>query len=178
MLLKKLDRGRSRTCNLLIRSQTRCHFATRPIICVGLLSPTEATKRSLGFWRLVEDFSSSDTEIDSGVVGHLQFFSTPFHFSIRYASPLTTVPLRANHDPTMTLRFCQFQSCSVQEPFFLLPEILGWQRKFAQKPPPIVQLLRLENADSRLEPSAQYPTQQYQQHLAAMARMEPACQGM
>ena len=46
-VIKKLDRGRSRTCNLLIRSQTRCHFATRPIICVRLLSPPEATKRSL-----------------------------------------------------------------------------------------------------------------------------------
>ena len=63
-VIKKLDRGRSRTCNLLIRSQTRCHFATRPIICVRLLPPPEATKRSLGFWRLVEEISSSDTEIE------------------------------------------------------------------------------------------------------------------
>ena len=65
-VIKKHDRGRSRTCNLLIRSQTRCHFATRPIICIRLLSPTsaEATKRSLGFWRLVEEISSSDTEIE------------------------------------------------------------------------------------------------------------------
>ena len=63
-VIKKLDRGRSRTCNLLIRSQTRCHFATRPITCVRLLSPTKATERSLEFWRLVEEISSSDTEIE------------------------------------------------------------------------------------------------------------------